>query len=72
MLKSAKNKTCKLNRNKLVRETINLNKQIDSKVLVTNTINDWAYLYADINLTNHLNTTLQTKKGKIIIKWWEN
>lgn len=74
---SSTKKINKLKTNKIVRENINLNK---SDILFTkidksfNCIDEsnWVSQLPEINLTNQLNYQNLSKKGKFIVKWWEN
>jgi len=74
---SSTKKINKLKTNKIVRENINLNK---SDILFTkidksfNRIDEsnWISQLPEINLTNQQNYQNLSKKGKFIVKWWEN
>jgi hypothetical protein len=75
MLHYTEKKKNKLNTYKAVRESIQLNK-IKSTIIElpeNYVINDnFIFQLAEINLKDHLQDQKLSKKGKFIVKWWEN
>lgn len=75
MLNYTTKKQSKLNTYKAVRENINLNRNKNGATdLTKELINEENLIFqlAEINLINHLQTQRLNKKGKIVVKWWEN
>lgn len=75
MLNYTTKKKSKLNTYKAVRENINLNRNKNGATdLTKELINEENLIFqlAEINLINHLQTQRLNKKGKIVVKWWEN
>lgn len=75
MLNYTTKKKSKLNTYKAVRENINLNKNGSLVMNLTKDLisaEDLVFQLAEINLINHLQTQLLIKKGKVVVKWWEN
>lgn len=76
MLNYTTKKKSKLNTYKAVRENIKLNNNNKSAVtdLTKNLVNDdfLVFQISEINVINHLQTQNLNKKGKIVVRWWEN
>lgn len=75
MLNYTTKKKSKLNTYKAVRENIKLNNNKNVVIdLTKNLVSDEFFVFqlAEINLINHLQTQNLNKKGKIVVKWWEN
>jgi hypothetical protein len=77
MLNYRTKKKNKLNIYKSVRESIHLNNSIGITIdLPKNSISDdnmnMILQLAEFNLTTHLHTQNLGKKGKLVVKWWEN
>lgn len=74
MLNYTTKKKSKLNTYKAVRENINLNNKSAVIDLTKNLVSDEFLVsqLSEINVINHLQTQNLNKKGKIVVKWWEN
>lgn len=75
MLNYTTKKKSKLNTYRAVRENINLNRNKNVATdLTKELINEENLIFqlAEINLINHLQAQRLNKKGKIVVKWWEN
>lgn len=77
MLNYSSKRKNNLNTYKGVRENIQLNKNngiLRKNDLPTNFINenDWVNQLAEVNLISNLHAQNLSKKGKLIVKWWEN
>jgi hypothetical protein len=75
MLNYTTKKKSKLNTYKAVRENINLNSNKNAVFdLTKNLVSDEFLIFqlSEINAINHLQTQNLNKKGKIVVKWWEN
>lgn len=75
MLNYTTKKKSKLNTYRAVRENINLNRNKNSEIDLTKELiseENLIFQLAEINLINHLQAQRLNKKGKIVVKWWEN
>lgn len=75
MLNYTTKKKSKLNTYKAVRENIKLNNNKSAVTdLTKNLVSDdfLVFQISEINVINHLQTQNLNKKGKIVVKWWEN
>lgn len=74
MLNYTTKKKSKLNTYKAVRENINLNNKSAVIDLTKNLVGDdfLVFQLSEINVINHLEKQNLNKKGKIVVKWWEN
>lgn len=75
MLNYTTKKKNKLNTYKAVRENIKLNNNKSAVIDLTKNLVSDEFLVSqlsEINVINHLQTQTLNKKGKIVVKWWEN